>query len=151
MPIELQIIRAREFIRLGAHGHIDFEASKAVLAQMANACWLRAIDQALLDLRELHPGAKPVFSPGDLAELVNTFHEIGFKRQQRLAVLYHDDPHRRARLFAAIAKQHGWSVQAFDDFEEAIIWLAGAGDNLLERKWNAHPGRSGFRCAWPGV
>jgi hypothetical protein len=125
MPMELQIIRAREFIRLGAQGQYDLEASKAVLAQLAGACWKRGINQALLDLRALRPGPKPVFSPNDLVTLVKTFHEIGFTRQQRLAVLYSSDPHRRASLFASIAKLRGWSVQAFDNFEAAVIWLSG--------------------------
>src|ERR1700690_4593960 len=108
MPMELQIIRAQEFIRLGAHGHFDLDASKAVLAQLAAACWKRGINQALLDLRALHPGLKPVFSPGDLVTLVKTFHEIGFTHQQRLAVLYGSDPHHRASMFASIAKLPGW-------------------------------------------
>jgi hypothetical protein len=126
MPMELQIIRAQEFIRLGAHGHFDLKASKAVLAQLAAACWKRGINQALVDLRALHPGPKPVFSPDDLVTLVKTFREIGFTHQQRLAVLYGSDPHHRARLFAFIAKLRGWKVQAFDDFEKAVTWLSGA-------------------------
>jgi hypothetical protein len=125
--MELQIIRAHEFIRLGAHGKFDLKASKAVLAELARACCKRGINQALLDVRALHPGPKPVFSPNDLAVLVNTFREIGFTQRQRLALLYSSDPHHRARLFAFIAKLRGWSVQAFDNFEEAVTWLSGAG------------------------
>ena len=122
--MELQIIRAQEFIRLGAKGHFDLKASKAVLAQLAAACCKRGINQALLDLRELQPGPKPAFSPDDLVALVNTFHEVGFTHQQRLAVLYSSDPHHRARLFALIAKMRRWKVQAFDSFEQAVLWLS---------------------------
>jgi formylglycine-generating enzyme required for sulfatase activity len=129
MPIELQIIRAQEFVRLGAHGHFDLKVSKTVLANLARACCKRGICQALLDLRDLHPGPKPVFSPNDLVTLVNTFREVGFTHKQRLAVLYGSDPHHRARLFAFIAKLRGWKVQAFDSYENAIIWLSG-GDEL---------------------
>lgn len=127
--MELQIIRAREFIRLGAQGRFDLEASKAVLAQLAAACCKRGINQALLDLRALHPGPKPVFSPNDLVTLVNTFREVGFTHRQRLAVLYGSDPHHRARLFAFIATLRGWSVQAFDDFESAVSWLSRSGES----------------------
>ena len=126
MPMELQIIRAQEFIRLGAHGRIDLKASKEILAKLAAACWKRGINQALLDLRALHFGPKPVFSPNDLAVLVNTFREIGFTHRERLAVLYRADPHHRARLFSFIATLHGWNVRAFDSFEEAVAWLSGA-------------------------
>ena len=124
MPLELQIIRASEFVRLGAHGHFDLAASKAALAQLARACRKRGINQALMDLRALHPGPKPVFSPADLVELVKTLHEIGITHQLRLAILYRTDPFKRARLFAFLSTLHGWSVQAFDDFEKAIFWLS---------------------------
>jgi hypothetical protein len=125
MPQELQIIRASEFVRMGAQGHFDLHASKAALAELAEACRKRGIDHAMMDLRALHPGPKPVFTPADLAELVSTFREIGLTPQQRLAVLYGSDPHRRARLFAFLSSMHGWAVRAFGDFEEALLWLSG--------------------------
>jgi hypothetical protein len=124
MPIELEIIRAQEFIRLGAHGRFDLKASKAVLALLAGACRKRRINQALLDLRDLRPGPKPVFSPADLVSLVNTFREVGFTRAQRVAVLYSSDPHHRVKLFAFISNSQGWNVEAFESFEEAINWLS---------------------------
>src|SRR5712675_2717613 len=135
MPMELQIIRAQEFVRLGAHGRFDLDASKTVLAQLAGACCKRGINQALLDLRALHPGPKPVFSPNDLVTLVNTFREVGFTHQQRLAVLYGDDPHHRARLFAFIAKLRGWKVQAFDSFEDAVFWLSAGQESQVETEF----------------
>ena len=134
MPQDLQIIRASEFIRMGAQGHFDLAASKAALAELAAACRKRGIDQAMMDLRALHPGPKPVFSPADLAELVNTFREIGFTPQQRLAILYQSDPHRRARLFAFLSIMHGWAVRAFGDFEEALLWLSGGQEHGRPRK-----------------
>ena len=51
MPLELQIIRACEFIRAGAQGRPDMEASRAMLRELAAACRRRGIDRALLDLR----------------------------------------------------------------------------------------------------
>ncbi len=129
MPLELQIIRANEFIRLGAQGHFDLTASKAALAELAAACRKRGIHQALMDLRALRPMPKPVFSPADLIELVNTFREVGFTHEQRLAILYQSDPHHRARLFAFLSIVRGWNVQAFGDFEQALTWLSGEPEN----------------------
>jgi len=130
--MELQIIRAHEFIRLGPRGHFDLKASRAVLAVLAGACLKRGIHQALLDLRALHPGPKPVFSPSDLVTLVNTFRQIGFTHRQRLAVLYRSDPHQRASMFASIARLRGWSVKAFDHYEEAVTWLSRAEQEASE-------------------
>ncbi len=38
MPLELGIIRATEFARMGAHGKFDLAASKSALATPAEAC-----------------------------------------------------------------------------------------------------------------
>jgi hypothetical protein len=124
MAFELQVIRASDFIRLGPNGNFDLATSKQVLAELASACHKRGIHRAMLDLRALHPGPTPVFSPTDLANIVNTFREIGFTRDQKLAVLYGSDPHHRARMFAFIGTLRGWRVAAFGDFEEAMAWLS---------------------------
>jgi hypothetical protein len=124
MPLELQVIKASDFIRLGSEGHFDLAVSKVVLAELVAACRKRGIHRAMLDLRALHPGPTPVFSPTDLAQLVNTFREMGFTRDQKLAVLYGDDPHHRAKMFAFISTLRGWHVAAFGSFEEAMIWLS---------------------------
>lgn len=124
MPLKLEIIRASEFVRVGPEGHFDLAASKAALAAVATACRKRGIQHAVIDLRALQPGPKPVFSPADLVELVNTFPSVGFTHQLRLAILYRSDPHKRARLFAFLSTLHGWNVRAFGDFEEALQWLS---------------------------
>ena len=132
MAFELQIIRLQEFIRVGPSGKFDLAASKASLALLAAACLKRGIQQALVDLRALQPGREPVFSPEDLVSLVSTFREIGFTSQHRLAVLYLFDPHKRATMFASIARLRGWRVRAFEDFEQAVAWLSDVAQPPLE-------------------
>src|SRR5882672_10912088 len=102
MPVELQVIRAGEFVRLDADEQLDFAASRKALQSLAWACQKRGLDHALLDLRALPVPAKPSFTPTQLAALVATFREAGFGRHQRLAVLYRSDPHGGARAFAFI-------------------------------------------------
>lgn len=119
MPVELQIIRAAEFVRLGGHGKFDLAASCGILANLAQACKRRGIHRALLDARN----ATVELNPTELESLVNVFREIGFTRNQRLAILHSEDAHHRARLFAFISRTRGWSVRAFGDFEEALRWL----------------------------
>src|SRR5215471_6194447 len=102
MPVELQVIRASEFIRLDPGSHLDFEASKNVLRDLAAACRKRGLDRAMVDLRSLPVPPKPIFTTAELAALVLTFHEAGFTRQQRLAILYHSDVYGGIRNFAFI-------------------------------------------------
>src|SRR5262249_28067505 len=100
MPVELQIIRAADFIRMGGQGKFDLAASCAALADLAEACRRRGIDRALLDARN----ATADLTPAELAALVNVFHEIGFTKAQRLAILHSAERSERAQLFAFISR-----------------------------------------------
>src|SRR5882757_5222142 len=111
MPLELQVIRASEFVRLDPDEHLDFAASKQALQTLAQACKKRGLDRALLDLRALPVPTTPLFTPTQLAALIGTFREAGFGRHQRLAVLYRSDPHGGARTFAFIGRIQGWQVR----------------------------------------
>lgn len=129
MPIELQVIRASEFICLDADELLDFEASKKALQGLAYACRKRGQDRAMLDLRDLPVPAKPHFTTKELAALVGTFRDAGFSRQQRLAVLYQYDVHGGVRNFAFFGKMRGLQVQAFREFEAALQWLSEEPEN----------------------
>ena len=133
MPIELQIIRASEFVCLNPSGLLDFEASKEALAVLARACRKRGIGRAMLDIRALPMPVRPQFTGSDLAALIGTFREAGFARHDRLAVLYKSDPHGGARMFAFLGIMRGWRVRAFGDFEEAILWLSQETRKRIER------------------
>ena len=133
MPLELQIIRFGEFVKMNTDGQLDLAASREILRQLASACRKRGVHQALLDLREVRPETTPMLTPNDLASLVNTFQEAGFADDQRLAVLYAADPHYGARLFALISTLRGWNVKATDSFEDALMWLS-QGPGELEEK-----------------
>ena len=132
MPIELQVIRASEFIRLDARAHLDLEQSQDVLKALARGCRKRGVDQAMLDLRALPLLPKPMFPPTELATLVSTFRDAGFTRRQRLAILYHSDIYGGVRTFAFISRMRGLRVQAFTDFERALQWLSEQQENRLD-------------------
>jgi len=136
MPLELQLIRASEFIRLNAEGHFDLETSKMALANLAWACHRRGIERAMIDLRGIRVQLTPMLSRDDLVALVNTFHCLGFSKRQRLALLYDTDPHGRARLFAFITIMRGWKVRSFTKFEEAMMWLS---ENFKQDRRTTNP------------
>src|SRR4051812_30145047 len=128
MPLELQIIRAREFLRLGAQGAFDFTSTREVLKTLADACQKRGIERALVDVR----GSTSNLTPGELAELVSAFREVGFSPRLRLAVLHTGNQEYRAKLFASISAMRGWTVSAFEEFEAALDWLSSDRDAALE-------------------
>jgi len=131
--MELQLIRASEFIRVNTEGELDLSITKSALAKIARACRKRGFARAMLDLRKFQPGPKPVLTTKDLTELVDTFFEIGFSKQQRLAVLYTSDPHHRARLFSFLCRMHGWQVKGFGNFENAMMWLLSQEPELSQK------------------
>jgi len=126
MPLELQVIKASEFVRLDPHENLDFEASKQALQTLAHACKKRGLACALLDLRAVPVPDRRLFTPNELAALVSTFREAGFTRHQRLAILYSHDIYGGIRSFAFISRLRGLKVQPFTDFEKALTWLSDA-------------------------
>jgi hypothetical protein len=137
--MEMQIIRAAEFIRLGPSGSIDLEASRHYLKALARACRKRGISRALIDIRGIVPKPTPQLSPEDLASLVNCFREMGFCENDRLAVLYSRDPHHGARTFAFLSNLQGWNVEAFNDFEAAMGWLSEAPEDEEQTRMSHAP------------
>lgn len=120
MPIELEIIRAGEFVRMGTKGQFDLASSCAVLSKLAMAFKRRGIHRALVDVRN----SIAILNPTELAALVNVLHDIGFSQNQRIAILHAKERSQRPRMFAFISRMKGWRVEAFTKFEEAMCWLS---------------------------
>ena len=153
MPVELQVIRASEFVCLDANEHLDFEASKKALEGLAKACRKRGLNRALLDLRGLPVLAKPHFTAKETGALAGAFSDAGFAGRQRLAILYEHDVYGIIRDFIDFSRQRGMQVGAFLDYEQATSWLSGKqGEDtevrrathvaIEKRKVKKHPGVS---------
>jgi len=123
MPVELQVIRASEFVCFDADEHLDFEASQKVLQGLVTAYHKRGLGRAMLDLRDLPILPRPHFSAEQMAALAGTFLEAGFSKHQRLAILYSHDVHGGIRNFTMFSRLRGLQVQAFQKFEDAMHWL----------------------------
>ena|SRR5688572_4899993 len=119
MPLELQIVNVREFMRFGAHGKLDWRESLSCLGKIARACAQRKQGRALLDVRD----ARSNLTGSQLKSLVTIFHDAGFRDRHRIAVLHRRGPTPRAKLFVATAANNGWDARCFHDFEEAVSWL----------------------------
>ena len=131
MPYRVQIIRSNDFVRLDAHGNLNIYDSQAALRKLAEACMQRGIDDALLDVREVQAS----LTVTDLFVLASSFGEFGFHRGQRLAIVHRMTSDVRAGFFALCAKNRGWSVGSFDNFEEAFAWLNEARTHVRGTLW----------------
>ena len=139
MPLELQVIRAGEFVRLNPDALLDFEKSKNVLRQLACACRKRGLTRALLDVRSVPVPPKAQFTLSELAALVSTFREAGFGKNDRLGILYLRDVYGGVRRFAFLGRIGGLQVQAFTEFESAFEWLSKGTEGPVETRVPASP------------
>lgn len=135
--IELQVIRAGDFICFDAEEHLNFEESKKVLEQLALACRKRGIDRAMVDLRELPVPDKPRFTEAQLEGLVGAFRDSGFGHRQRLAILHRHDVHGTIREFTSIGRKRGLQVQSFFEYDKAMHWLGKSMEGRAEQKQGA--------------
>ncbi|SRR5258706_787261 len=119
MPLELQIINVREFMRVGAHGNIDWKQSFSYLGRIARECARQKHGRVLVDVRD----ASSNLTASQLKSLVTIFHDAGFKDRHRIAMLHRRGPAPRTQLFVATAANDGWDARCFSDFEEAVLWL----------------------------
>jgi hypothetical protein len=122
MSYNLQIVQPSDFVWLDARGRLDLAESRKMLADVARACVERGIDHALLDVRNLYTDLKLA----DVYLLARAFHEVGFRKSNRLAVLHRYNSTEKAEFFAMYAADRGFDVRAFEDFEEAIQWFGSA-------------------------
>ena len=134
MPLELQIIRASEFVRVNASEQLDFEASVKALQMLALACRMRGLNSAIVDLRGMPVPSKPQFTTKQLAGLVSAFRQAGFSRHERLAILYSVDVYGGTRTFAFLSRLSGLQVQAFAEFERAFEWISEDRESNLESR-----------------
>jgi hypothetical protein len=122
MPYDLQVIQAGDFARLDGYGRFSLEASKEALAGLAADMVRRNLTRAILDIRNVQSS----LTTTELYELAATFHQAGFRQDQRLAILHLQHGIARADFFAMCATRRGWDVAAFDRFEDAFDWLVAA-------------------------
>jgi len=153
MALELHIITSREFIRLGAHGELDWTKSLAVLSALAKSFVERGTNLAIVDLRDV----RTVLSLDQVKALVHMLSHVGLNEMHRVAILHKRDVSPPAALFAHGAQEHGFDVEEFNSFEKAVEWLSNperddpdfdreiyhgpAGDSAEDGGWESEDGR----------
>jgi len=119
--IDYKIISAKDFIKAKPSGEMDFEQSKKILGEIATIAEPPADYEILLDIRQVYSNL--TFT--DVYWLAMEFckHRTAF--HNKIVVLSRDD-HQfdNAQFMELCAKNRGFQIAAFFNFEEATDWLA---------------------------
>jgi hypothetical protein len=118
MALEFNIITSLEFLRMGAHGELNWAESLGVLAALAKGFIERGTDRAMVDLRD----AQVKLTEEQVQELAEVLKEAGFRDYHRIAFLRH--PHPRAGEFVDAARDMGFNFMVFVSYEKASEWLS---------------------------
>ena len=118
MALEFHIITSHEFFRVGTHGELDWPKSLTVLSTLAKGFLERGTDLALLDVRDTQID----ISETQVEGLVLVLKQVGFRYHHRLAILH--KPRAGSGIFVKAARDHGFDMEHFDDYEKAVEWLS---------------------------
>jgi hypothetical protein len=119
MAANVKVIRARDFVRAQPDGHANLEQAEQLLKGIALAGeGLEAFD-ILVDTREVS-GSLSATELWRLAERLVRFRKTF---AHRTAILCPIEKFDHTRFFALCAENHGFNIQAFSSYEEAMEWL----------------------------
>lgn len=125
MKTTYKIIDAKDFIKANPTGEVDLEQSKQILIELAAIAQPPADYEILLDIREVNNHLK--YCHLNYCEIYQFVEELGRHRsafRNKIAVLARpDNQFDRACFMELCAKNRGFQVGAFTDFEKTIEWL----------------------------
>lgn len=120
MKTTYKIINAKDFIKARPTGEVDLEQSKQILIELAAIAEPPADYEILLDIREAN--GRLTF-----CEIYQFVEELGRHRmafRNKIAVLARPDSQfDRACFMELCAKNRGFQVGTFTDFEKSVDWL----------------------------
>ena len=118
--VDYKIISAKDFLKAKPSGELDFEQSKKLLREIAVIAEPPASYEILLDIRQIYGNL--TFT--HIYELVAELGRYRSSFRNKIAVLSRDD-HQfdNAQFMELCAKNRGFQITAFFNFEEAIDWL----------------------------
>ena len=122
MELETEIIPASDFLRTTARGELDFPRAQALLKQAVGGEAHESAESSWIFARPF-PAAR--LTPSQIWKLVQIFEEHPSLHWRRVALLLSSEaPGTKAELFQLCANNRGFRVEVFQDFEEALYWLA---------------------------
>lgn len=122
MPANVKVIRARDFIRARPGGDANLEKAEQLLKDIAEAGTGLDDFDILVDTREV----SGMLSATDLWSLAQRLVRYRKTFARRTAVICPIEKFDHTRFFSLCADNHGFNIQAFTSYEDAMEWLLGA-------------------------
>lgn len=119
MTVDVRIISVPDFLRIDAAGVLDTEQTRCILREIVSESSRSGVRHILVDVRQVCDGPNVV----ELFWIVESFAELGFGPDLRLALLYIDRGVGLARFFTDTAQNRGFQIELFERFDEAVAWL----------------------------
>jgi hypothetical protein len=123
MTIDVRVVQTKDFIRTTANGELDLNVSKDLMRRTAEEMKSTPIRRILLDSRQ----AVASWTTSTLYEIAVVFTDDPAFQNTRVAILTRRERIDNARFMTMVANGRGAQMMAFDDFEDALDWLALSG------------------------
>jgi hypothetical protein len=121
LPTNVKVIRARDFLRAKPNGEANLETAEHLLRDIAQAGSGLDEFEILVDTREV----SGMLSATDLWTLAERLARYRNTFARRTAVVCPIERFDHARFFSLCAENHGFNIQAFTSYEDAMEWLLG--------------------------
>ncbi len=119
MAANVRVIRARDFVRASPSGEANLEKAEQLLRDIALAGSGLDDFEILVDTRDVFG----MLSANDLWILAERLARYRKTFARRTAVICPVEKFDHTRFFALCADNHGFNIQAFTSYEDAMEWL----------------------------
>jgi hypothetical protein len=119
MPVNIKVIRPKDFIKTTVTGVLDLAVSRQTLVDIASEIEKPGEYEILVDIRN----AGAALSTVDIFELGKALATYPSLLRSKIALLTSMRDMKQAEFFETTTTNRGFHVRMFTDFEEAITWL----------------------------
>lgn len=118
--MKLNIVHAKEFIKMTPDGKFDFDTSRDMMIEAISAGEKAAENEILFDFRRASADLSMVDIYYLAAEMQN---HKGLFRDRIALLISPEQKWDQAKFFEICAVNRGFNVAAFNSYEDAINWL----------------------------
>ena len=119
MPVNIKVIRPKDFIKTTVTGILNFSVSRQALLEIASEIERSGEYEILVDTRE----AESMLSIADVFQLGEALAAHSLLRRSKIAFLKSIKDNKQAEFLETVTANRGVRARVFTDFEKALTWL----------------------------